>query len=193
MRGYSQDLQSSQLQKRKVSNASKGSSKSRGESSGSRGAEPRPARRNEQPQQQRRRRVNYPDEPVLSVKQTPEYFDLPREDDELRRAKLLSMELEMEREAQRIVLEQQQAFKHQQHLLEHQAYVALEQQQMSAQVQMEHQVASAREEEATLARKLRDVEEAAIQTEREKKDCCSSEVSQLREYAQKLEKRQKPK
>ena len=60
----------------------------------------------------------------------------------------------MEREARRMILEQQQAFKYQQHLTEHQAYLALERQQQDAERQLTAQMMDARKEEAAMIRKV---------------------------------------
>ena len=94
----------------------------------------------------------------------------------------------MEREAQKMILEQQQAFKYQQHHTEHQAYLALERQQQDAERQLAAQMMDARREEAVMVRKVGEVEIRAVQSEHQKeKKECSREYDELREYAVRLE------
>ena len=93
----------------------------------------------------------------------------------------------MELEAQKIVMEQQQAFKYEQHVTEHKAYVAMERQQRDMELQLERHTIEARSEEAAMMNKLRDVETQAVEYAENQEAKCSTECGWLRSYAAKLE------
>ena len=86
----------------------------------------------------------------------------------------------MEREAQKMILEQQQAFKYQQHQTEHRAYLALEQQQQDAERPLSNQELNARRGEAAMMKKIGDVELLAVQSEQRKEKQCSTEYERMR-------------
>ena len=138
---------------RSSSGAREGSSQRKGDSSGSRN----PARR---------RPPTTPSPPVLPVQSKrrastpvkeskPERYHYGSDDDVKDRDKFLLIEAreeirEMERQAQQLILEQQQAFKHQQHVTELQAYLAMERQQQDTERQLTAHVREAQQEEATM-------------------------------------------
>ena len=68
-----------------------------------------------------------------------------------------------------MILEQQQAFKYQQHRTEHRTYLALEQHQQDAERQLATQQTNARNEEAAMMRKIGEVEVRAVRSEQQKK------------------------
>jgi hypothetical protein len=121
----------------------------------------------------------------------PERYHIGSDEDVRNRERLLLMEAReeihnMEREAQHLILEQQQAFKHQQHLTELQAYLAMERQQQDTERQLNAHIHEAQQEEATMMRKLREVEFTAVKREENEEQKCSKEYDELRSYVERL-------